>query len=133
MERNGNYQWHTIINMLLWYLSKNANYVFYSYGYIVSWHNNPVYMSIFLRLLFLFLFFPFFGPHPWHMEVPRLEVLWENWSCSCGAYPLATAMPDPSRVYDLYHSSQQCRILNSLSEARDRTCVLMDATQIHFQ
>ena len=29
-------------------------------------------------------------------------------------------------------SSQQHLILNPLSEARDRTCVLMDATQIHF-
>ena len=27
---------------------------------------------------------------------------------------------------DLHHSSQQCWILNPLSEARDGTCVLMD-------
>ena len=33
---------------------------------------------------------------------------------------------------DLHHSSWQCRILNPLSKARDRTCVLMDASQIHF-
>ena len=33
-------------------------------------------------------------------------------------------MPDPS--------SRQCRILNPLSEAREWTCVLMDACQIHF-
>ena len=25
-------------------------------------------------VLFLFCFFIFLGPHPWHMEVPRLEV-----------------------------------------------------------
>ena len=31
---------------------------------------------------------------------------------------------DPSHVCDLQHSSWQCRILNALSEARDRTCVL---------
>ena len=37
---------------------------------------------------------------------------------------------DPSRVCDLYHSSKQRWILNPLSEARDRTCVLMDASQI---
>ena len=30
------------------------------------------------------------------------------------------------------HSSQQCWILNPLSEARDRTCVLMDTSRIHF-
>ena len=33
----------------------------------------------------------------------------------------ATAMPDPSRICDLHHSSQQCWILNPLSEARDGT------------
>ena len=31
-----------------------------------------------------------------------------------------------SRVCDLHHSLQQCRILNPLSEARDLTCVLLD-------
>ena len=41
-------------------------------------------------------------------------------------------MPDLSRVYNLHHSSQQCWMLNPLSEARDRTCVLMGASQIHF-
>ena len=43
-----------------------------------------------------------------------------------------TAMQDPSRVCDLNHSSQQCRILKALSEARDQTFVLMDASQIRF-
>ena len=38
----------------------------------------------------------------------------------------ATAMTDPSRICDLHHSSQQFRILNPLSEARDRTCILTD-------
>ena len=32
----------------------------------------------------------------------------------------------------LRQSSQQHRILNPLSEARDGTCVLMDTHQIHF-
>ena len=35
------------------------------------------------------------------------------------AYTIATAMPDLSHVFDLYHSTQQRRILNPLSEARD--------------
>ena len=30
----------------------------------------------------------------------------------------------------LHHSSQQCRILNPLSEARDQTCILKDASQV---
>ena len=49
------------------------------------------------------------------------------------AYTTATAMLDRNHIYDLHHSSQQCWILNSLSEARDRTCVLMDASQICFR
>ena len=41
-------------------------------------------------------------------------------------------MPDPSLVFHLHHSSRQRRILNPLSEARDRTCVLKDTSQICF-
>ena len=40
------------------------------------------------------------------------------------SYTTATAMPDPSCVCDLHHSSRQCWILNPLSEARDRTRIL---------
>ena len=39
----------------------------------------------------------------------------------------ATATLDPSHVCNLHHSSRQRWILNPLSEARDRTCILMDA------
>ena len=42
------------------------------------------------------------------------------------AYATATATQDLSHVYDLHHSSQQRRILNPLSKARDGTCVLID-------
>ena len=35
-------------------------------------------------------------------------------------------------VTGLHHSSQQCQILNLLSEARDQTCIVMDASQICF-
>ena len=46
---------------------------------------------------------------------------------------LATdTMPDPSRVCDLHHSSWHCRILSPLREAKDWTCILTDASQIHF-
>ena len=31
----------------------------------------------------------------------------------------------------LHHSSWQCRILSPLSEARDRTCILMDTIRVH--
>ena len=49
------------------------------------------------------------------------------------AYVTATATPDPSHIYYLHHSSQQCWILNPLKEARDWTCLLMNAGQIRFR
>ena len=49
------------------------------------------------------------------------------------AYTTATATWDLSLNFNLYHSSQQCQILNPLSEAGDQTCILMDPRQIHFR
>ena len=80
-------------------------------------------------LLYYFFFFCFLGPHPWHMEIPRLGVEWE---LQLSAYATATATRDPSRICDLHHSSRQCWIPDLLSEARDGTCVLMDPSQMHF-
>ena len=75
----------------------------------------------------LFCFFVFLGPHPRHTEVPRLGVPSE---LQPPASTTATATRDLSRVCDLHHSSRQRRILNPLGEARDRTCVLVDARQV---
>ena len=67
---------------------------------------------------------PFFGgPYPQHMEVPRLGVRLE---LQLPAYPTATATRDPSRVFDLHHSSWQRLIPDPLNEARDQTHILMD-------
>ena len=80
---------------------------------------------------FIYLFiFSFLGRHLWHMEVPRLEVELE---LQLPTFITATATQDPSCICNLHHSSRQCRILTLLSEARDRTYVLMDASQIHFR
>ena len=49
------------------------------------------------------------------------------------AYTTATATWDPSCIYDLYHSSQQCQIPDPLSETRDQTCILMDTSRICFR
>ena len=46
------------------------------------------------------------------------------------AYTTATAKQDPSHVCDLHHSSRQPWILNSLSEARDQTHVLMNTSWV---
>ena len=51
-------------------------------------------------------------------------------AASCRVLP---ATQDLSRVCDLHHRSQQRRILNPLSEARDWTYVPMDACEICFR
>ena len=63
------------------------------------------------------------------MEVPRPGVESE---LQLLAYITAAAMPDPSRICDLHHSSWQCQIPNPLREARDRTQILMDTSQVHY-
>ena len=75
--------------------------------------------------LFVCLFV--FRPHLRHIEFPSLRVKSE---LKLLAYATTIATQDPSRICDLHCSSWQCQILNPLSEARDRTCVLMDASQI---
>ena len=70
----------------------------------------------------------FLGPHPWHMEVSRLGVKLELQPL---AFATAIAMQDLGRICDLHHSSWQQRILNPVSEARDQTRVLMDASRVH--
>ena len=71
---------------------------------------------------FFFLFLYFLGPHPWHMEVPRLGVKSE---LKLPAYTTATATRDLSCICDLHHRSWQCQIVNPLSKGRDRTRNLM--------
>ena len=73
--------------------------------------------------LFFFLFFCLFGAAP--MVYGGSQGL--NRSCS---YATATATPNLSLVCNLYHSSWQCWLLNPLSEARDRTSIFMDTSQV---
>ena len=47
------------------------------------------------------------------------------------AYTTATATQDLSCVCDLHHSSWHWRMVNPLSEARDWTWILMDASWVH--
>ena len=58
------------------------------------------------------------GLRPQHMEVPKQGIELE---LQLSAYTTATAMRDPSRVFDLHHSSRQHWIPNPQSEARDQT------------
>ena len=79
--------------------------------------------------IYIFCLFVFLGPHPWHMEVPRLG---DELELQPPAYTTATATWDLSGVFDLHHSSPKHQILNPLSKARDRTYIFRDASQIHF-
>ena len=85
------------------------------------------------RILFYcfiyFLFSCFLGPHPRHVEVPRLG---DESELQLPSYATAAATPDLSCICDLHHSSRQCQILNPLTEAWDQTCNLMVPSQIRF-
>ena len=61
------------------------------------------------------------------MEVPRLGVKSE---LQLPSYITATAIPDPSRVFDLLHSSWQCRALSPPSQAGYQTHILMDLSWV---
>ena len=74
--------------------------------------------------LFIYLFLGSYLPC---MEVLRLGVKSELW---LPAYAAAIATSDPSRICNLHRGSQQCRILNPLSEARDGTHILMDTSWV---
>ena len=62
-----------------------------------------------------------------HIEISRLGVKPE---LQLQAYITATATGDLSHVCYLLHSSGQHQILNPLSEARDRTHILMDTSRV---
>ena len=83
-----------------------------------------------VKMLTVFFFVGFLGPHLWHMEVLRLGVELELQLPACAA---ARAVREPSPVFGLHHSSQQRWILNPLSEARDWTCVLMDTSRACYR
>ena len=64
------------------------------------------------------------------MEVPRLGLQPE---LQLPADTIATGMWDPSCICDLHHNQWQHWIPDPLSEARDPTHILMDASWIPFR
>ena len=79
----------------------------------------PVFLCVSCDPIFFFLL----GPRMQHIVVPRLGVELEPQPQQCQI--CAT-----SATYTTAH--QQWQILNPLSKARDRTCTLMDTSQIHY-
>ena len=71
----------------------------YNFRYITNTVTGEDHFGIFVFL------FVFTGPHPWHMEVPRLGV---ESMLQLPAYTTATAKQDPSCTCDLHHNSWQC-------------------------
>ena len=87
----------------------------------------PYRLTFVYVILFYFYFF-FSGLHPQHMEVPSLGVESE---LQLPAYTTATETWDLSCICHLHHSLWQRRILNPLSQARDRTHIFMDTSRVH--
>jgi len=80
--------------------------VIFGTGYQARGSRSPLY----------FILFVFLGLHPQHMEVPRLEAEVELQLPACTTAPATQGL---SCICDLHHSSQQCQILNPLSEVGD--------------
>ena len=89
-------------------------------------------VELLAHMLTLCLIFCLFvlGPQPRNVDVPRLGVKWE---LQLPANTTATAMWDPNHICNLCHSSWQYHIPNPLREARDRTLILMQTSQICFR
>ena len=78
--------------------------------------------------LFFFFFFCFFRAAP--ALYGGSQVRGRIGAAAASPYATARAALDPSRVCDLHHRSWQHWILNPLSDARDRTHMLMDASWV---
>ena len=74
--------------------------------------------NLFIRTIFFLIYF--FQLHLQHMEVLRLGV---NQSCSCWPQPQQYQIQVESATYAAA-CSNECQVLNPLSEARDRTHIL---------
>ena len=113
----------------VWWTTSIVNFWSAFSIFLLPLHNNsstatnPIPTSININLMVkcyvynsFFCLFVFLGPHPKHMDMPRLGVESE---LQLLAYTTAIAMPDPRHVFDLHHSSLQCEFLNPLSKTRD--------------
>ena len=95
-----------------------TNIYIHTHTYIYT-YNFYIFINIFYSESHFFntvIFFSFLWPHLQHMEIPGIGVKQE---LQLQSYTTTTAKLDPSYIYDLYHSLQQCQILKPPSEGRD--------------
>ena len=105
----------------MWENNLKKNGCVYMYNWISRNYHNIVHQLLFpLPPVFL-------GLHLQHVGAPGVGVKLE---LQLLAYTRATATVDPSHICDVHYSSQQQWILNPLSEARGRTCNLMDTSWV---
>ena len=100
---------------------------------VTTFINKYVFVYVYAAFISFFFFgggsCVFLGPHPQHMEVPRLGVESE---LQLPAYTTAIITPDPRCICDRHHDSQQSRTLNPLSEGRDPTHNITVPSRIRF-
>ena len=117
-----------IIPNIFWVLTQDqALFCFYGIFFFFFWLLLHFYFLI--LLLFIFLSFCLIGAVPVAYGGSQARGLIEAVAASLHQSHSKTRSELRLR---LYHSSQQCQILNPLSEARDWTCILMVPSQIHF-
>ena len=80
-------------------------------------------LSLFLSLFICFLGFYLCVAHGSFQAKDRMRA-------RAASHSPSYSNSGSERVCDQYHSSQQLWILNPLSEARDRTCILMDTNRV---
>ena len=99
-----------------------------SHPYLATICQEDISVAVFF-IIVIIIIICFLGLHPRHMEVSRL---WVESELPLLATATPTATWDMSRICDLHQSSWQHQILSPLSEARDRTHILMGTSQIRF-
>ena len=114
---------HFFIACILPILFFLPSYPLHSYCFVRS-----QFKCIFFRPTFFFIFiFCLFRATP--MAYAGTQARGSIEAVATGLHH-SLVMPDPSHIGNLRHSSWQLGILNPLSKARDRTCILMDTSQI---
>ena len=101
--------------------------ILYKISKVLMMANRPSCLEVLTSFYFIGVYDFFFSLWPYqHIEVSRPGVELEPQL----AYSIAMATPDPSCTCCLPFSLQQRRILNPLSKARGRMCILTETTQV---